>query len=306
MSRHFIAGAVSLAAAILVPLAAAGPITVPNASFESPSSGFVNINVDSWEKSPKPDDYVEGGGFLWSQLIGLFKNTGATSPDHIDNCDGDQALWLFAIPEVAMYQDYDTLDWDDAIPTHAFDATYETGKSYQLTIGVIGTGGGMQQGASMEIGLYYRDFDNNHVAVARTSITNTPSTFTNNTHFINFAVSVPVVKADDAWAGKHIGVQMLSTVTTNLQGGYWDLDNVRLRSVEEPALLNPVLTNGQFQFTLRSEPGTTVEILSTTNLVLPMADWTRVGVITNTTGIMAFTESVSGAERFYRTQRIPQ
>ena len=55
---------------------------------------------------------------------------------------------------------------------------------------------------------------------------------------------------------------MLSTVATNLQGGYWDLDNVRLASILEPVLLDPVCTNGQFQFTLRSEPGLRFEILS--------------------------------------------
>ena len=83
----------------------AGTLNVPNASFESPVTSFVNINVDAWQKSPKPDWYDESGGFLLSQLFGAFKNTAAGNADHIDNCDGNQALWLFSVPEVADLQD---------------------------------------------------------------------------------------------------------------------------------------------------------------------------------------------------------
>ena len=130
MRRQFIAGVLCLAPAMAGSGLLAGPIVVPNGSFESPATGFVSLTVDSWQKSPKPDWYLEGGGFLWSQLIGLFKNTAPTSPDHLDNCDGNQAIWLFVVPEVALFQDYDTADAEGTGPAHAFDATYDPGKSY--------------------------------------------------------------------------------------------------------------------------------------------------------------------------------
>src|SRR6516225_953181 len=78
----------------------AGPIPVPNASFESPVTPFVNTHVDDWQKVPKPDWYIENGGYTWDQLAGVFLNTPIGASDHIINCDGKQALYLFAVPQV--------------------------------------------------------------------------------------------------------------------------------------------------------------------------------------------------------------
>src|SRR5690348_1734577 len=119
MSRSFFAGLFGSSLVLAVPSLLAGPIVVPNGSFELPATEFVSTLVDSWQKALKPDWYIEAG-FFWPQLVGLFKNTPSNSPDHIDNCDGNRAIWLFAVPEVAIYQDYDTLDADDAEPSHAF------------------------------------------------------------------------------------------------------------------------------------------------------------------------------------------
>lgn len=211
-------------------------IPVPNSSFESPATLFVDLAIDSWQKTPKPDWYVESGGFTWSQLTGAFKNTPAGNFDHIDNCDGQQAIWTFAVPGAGVFQDYNSVDWNDAEPTHAFDASYEVGKAYRLTVGVIGMGGGMSNGATAQISLYFRDATSNQVTVAAASITNSPTVFSNRTHLVDFSASVPTVRPDDSWAEQHIGIQILSTVTTNLQGGYWAFDNVRLESFAEPTV----------------------------------------------------------------------
>jgi hypothetical protein len=114
------------------------------------------------------------------------------------------------------------------------------------------------------------------------------------------------VKESDPWAGKHIGIQMLSTVTTNLQGGYWDLDNVRLAAISELRLSSPVSTNGLFQFTLQSEPGLAIEILSSTNVGLPMASWASEAIVTNTMGRMTYSAKTSDAARFYQAARLPR
>ena len=307
MSRSLIAVlAAGLALAACAHRSRAEAIYVPNGSFEAPAAPFVSVNINSWQKAPKPDWYVESGDFLWSYNVGLFKNTAAGSADHIDNCDGNQAIWLFVVPEVALFQDYDSIDWRSPVPTHAFAATFEPGKSYQLTVGVAGTGGGMLPDASIELSLYYRDAASNKVTVAALSITNTSEVFSNNTHLLDFQVNVPRVSPGDAWAGQFIGIQMLSTVDTNLQGGYWDLDNVRLTSTLEPVLLDPVRTNNQFQFTLRSEPGLAIEVLSTTNLTLAPSNWPCVGALTNATGTTLFTDpAVNNEARFYYARRLP-
>jgi len=284
--------------------ALAATVSVPNASFESPPTPFVSIAIDSWEKTPKPDWYVEDGGFLWTQLTGAFANPNPPSPDHIVNCDGQQAVWLFAVPEVGLFQDYDSKDLDDPAPTHDFAVRFEVGKSYHLTVGVIGTGGGMLPGATLALSLYYRDSASNRVTVAATTITNPPTVFSNNTQFVDCAVNTPTVRPSDAWANQHIGIRFLSTVSTNLQGGYWDLDHVRL--LAGPALLDPGLTNGQFQFTLLGEAGADFEILSTTNASLPMTEWTGLGSVQNTTGTIRWVDSSAGFnQRFYRARQLP-
>lgn len=286
---------------------AATNISVPNASFESPNVPFPLPNFNSWQKTAKPDWYDDGGGsFSWIQLTGAFKNTTVGSSNHIDNCDGLQAIWLFAVPEVGLFQDYDSMDWNDVVPSHDFNAEYEPGKSYRLTVGVIGTGGNMQQGATLDLSLYYRDASSNHIAIATTSLTNTYDVFSNNTHFVDCHVTVPAVKAGDAWAGRKIGIQFLSTVSTNLQGGYWDLDNVRLVSTLAPSLVNPVSTNGQFRFTLQSEPGLTFQIVASTNLTVPSASWTSLGFVTNVTGAIPFVDTSSNfPQRFYQARQLP-
>ena len=253
-----------------------------------------------------PDSYAQGGPYTWDQLTGVFMNTSVTSADHIDNCDGNQAMWMFAVPEVGVFQDYNTIDWAHATPTHDFNAAFEAGKSYRLAIGVIGGGGGMLPGASLEVSLYYRDAVSNIVIVAAVNITNSPVIFSNNTHLVDFNVDVPPVRPEQAWAGQNIGIRMLSTVSSNLEGGYWDLDNVRLSSTLEPVLANPVRTNGQFKFTLRSEAGLRFEILAATNSSQPISNWTSLGTLTNLTGATLFSDAAANLNcRFYRARQLP-
>jgi len=288
--------------------AEAAVISVPNASFEVPSVSFPTPNFNSWQKSPKPDWYDEGNGaFLWTQLTGVFKNPAVTSTnDHIDNCDGLQAIWMFAVPEVGLFQDYESMDWNDSSPSHEFDAHYEPGKSYDLIVGVIGTGGGMVEGVTMELGLYYRDAASNRVAVATTILTNNPAVFSNNTHFVDCHVNVPVVKVGDPWAAQRIGIQFVSTVTTNLQGGYWDLDNVRLASQLAPVFVNPGHSNVQFECIIQSEPGLVFELFASTNLTLPALNWTSLGVVTNVTGAIPFIDtSANFDQRYYQARQLP-
>jgi hypothetical protein len=164
----------------------------------------------------------------------------------------------------------------------------------------------MLEGTTLELSLYYRDNASNLVNVAVTSITNIGAIFPTATHFVDFQVEVPTVQASDAWAGRHIGVRILSTATYELMGGYWDLDNVRLASTITPALLAPGYTNGQFSFTLQSEPGLRFEILASTNLPLPLSNWTRLGTVTNMDGTVPFLDpDASLNRRLYRARQLP-
>lgn len=280
----------------------AGMISIPNGSFELPASTYATPFVDYWQQTPQPDL-----GDPNTLQTGVFSNQPPADPFHIDNCDGNQAVFLFAVRGTALFQDYDSTDYANPTPTHAFNATFEAGKSYTLTVGVLGGTNlayPMQEGTTLELSLYYRDDANAKVTVASTVVTNSSAIFSNATHFVDFQAALPAVRAGDAWAGRHIGVQLLSTVGYDLMGGYWDLDNVRL--VAGPCLLAPARANSQFTFTLHSYPGLRFEILASTNLALPLSNWTSLGTLTNESGFTPFLDPAANlTRRFYRALQLP-
>jgi len=227
----------------------------------------------------------------------------------IDNCDGNQAAFLFVPTNgAALFQDYDSLDYSNV--THAFTATYEVGKSYSMTVAVLGGTNltfPMKEGTTLELDLYYRDAASNLVTVAATLITNSGFTFSVPNHFLDFQVQTPTVRASDAWANRHIGIRLFAISSPELESsGYWDLDNIRLASSIAPELVGGEWTNGQFTFSLLSEPGFKFDILATTNPVLAASNWTRIGTVTNLTGAVSFSDTgASGPRRFYRAQQVP-
>jgi hypothetical protein len=208
-SRHLKAVIVGITAATTIAgTLHAAAISVPNASFESPDIVFASSLIDSWQKFPGSD-----------QATGLFDNTPTGSVDHIDNVDGAQVGFVFAAPGVGLFQD--------------LSGTFEVGMSYDLTLGIIGGGGGAPEGAGFEISLFFRDGLNAIVPIGSTPIVYNPANFPTTTHLIDYAVQLSPVQASDAWAGQNIGVRLLSTSGTGV--GYWDVDNLRLTTVPEPA-----------------------------------------------------------------------
>jgi hypothetical protein len=211
--------------------AGADLLNLPNASFELPTTTFVSTVINGWQKTPKPADYDESGGFLWTQLTGIFMNTPVGATDHLDNCDAANAVWLFNVPKAGFFQDYNSFGGNDTSTSHQFNEIYKPGKAYVLTVGVNGGGGNMPAGATLLIALYYRDGGNNMVTVASTTVVNNLTNFPNHTHLTEYQVQLPVVKGTDAWCGQHVGVLFYSNVDPALQGGYWDLDNVRITAL---------------------------------------------------------------------------
>ena len=227
--------AIGVALSVLAATACAQPITVPNSSFESQVAGlptFVDTRIDSWSKVPKPAYFDETAfGFLWDQTAGVFLNP----VDPYANLDGNQAAYLLSFPQVTLFQDYNSMDWDDAQPSHDFNALYEPGKAYQLTVGVFGKQ--MVEGATLDLSLYYRDSGDNIVPVNSTTVTYAAANFPTNEplSLVEFQVNVPTVLAGDAWANQNIGIKLESTFGSG--SGYWDIDNVRLTAVPEPSTL---------------------------------------------------------------------
>ena len=290
----------------------AGTIPIPNGCFESPVvppvSPYATLDMDYWQKSPQPAGYPQSpyATYPWETRMGTFYNVPFPS-SFIDNCDGTQAAFIFAFPDVALFQDYTSIYGTNITPSHAFDAKFNVNRAYSLTVGVIGgIYTAMHEGATLQLSLYYRDALSNIVTVAATTITNATQLFPTNTHFVDFSVYVPGVQANDPWAGQNIGVQIASTVGFDLMGGYWDVDNARLTETLLPALTNPGMTNGQFGFTLESQPGLRFEILATTNLSLASSNWTSLGDLTNVTGTVPFLDpTTADKSRFYQAHQLP-
>lgn len=195
-------------------------IPVANGSFESPTPpvGFPAFpQIDLWQKFPQPQGVPLPGGITWDQLSGVFPNTAPGTADHIDNVVGAQAAYLFAIPGVGISQQ--------------LESTYQPGNAYSLSVGILGAGG-IAENSTFQIGLYYLDSANTPVSLGSTTVAYTAATFPIPNHLNDITASVPTVQAGDAWAGKKIGVQLMSTFGTG--AGYWDVDNVRLTAIPEP------------------------------------------------------------------------
>jgi len=208
-------------------------ITVPNNSFESqlatPQTHTTN-SIDNWQQTAEPNGFVSPTGFQWNQESGIFENIAGTS--HIDNADGNQSAYLFNYPGVGIFQDNNSTDWQNLPPTHAFNAKFQVGQSYTLTLGVIGGGGNMQPGDELDLILYYRDAGNNMVTVADTPIIFSTAAFPTTTHLFDYQVTVPSVQSTDAWAGENIGIELVSV--SGFGFGYWDVDNARLTQTPAP------------------------------------------------------------------------
>ncbi len=217
-------------------LAQAQPIYVPNSSFESPAAPssypYVNVSIDSWQKIPEPAYYGPAigtpYGIPWVGTAGVFLDV-----NPYVNHDGTQCGYILGFPQVTLYQDY------NSSATHDFNATFEVGQAYNLTIGVFGKST-LAPGSTLELSLYYLDALNNHVTVGSTTITYSAAAFpsTPPLSLIDYQVNVPTVQAGDAWAGQHVGIQLESTTPLQMSaGGNWDFDNVRLTAVPEPSSL---------------------------------------------------------------------
>lgn len=200
-------------------------VNIPNASFESPLMRFppyATPTIHNWQKSPTPDWWLQEGYTHqdWLNAAGVFYNVPTST--FIDNIDGYQAAFVFSTPGVELYQD--------------LAATYEVGHAYGMTVGFQGGGYGMPLGTPIEIRLYYRNPDGDRVTIAATAVLNTTDeSLPHAKHLDDWNVQVPPVRAQDPWAGKNIGVQIVVAIPLDAAGGYWRVDNVRLNSVTVPA-----------------------------------------------------------------------
>ena len=241
--RLKLAATSALALGMIAGTSTAQSITIPNYSFESQSAvGFpfdTNPNLDAWQKIAEPAFYTPAFGSFgipWAGTAGGFINASVNNPTPYGNVVGAQAGYILMVPQVTLFQDY------NSSPTHDFDATFEIGLSYTLTIGLYAKSsfGPIPEGSTLELSLYYLDSSDNKVTVKSDVVTYSAAVFptTSTPNLIDYQVYLPTVQAGDAWAGRHIGIQLESTIPIELTSfANWDFDNVRLTAVPEPNLM---------------------------------------------------------------------
>lgn len=266
-------------------------LVVPNGSFESPATPFVSLLIQSWQRTPKPSGYVEEGGFQWSQLTGIFLNTAPGAADHIEALDGRQAAWLFAVPEAGVFGGV-----QNAAGTAP--AVFEAGRAYRLSIDVLGAGGNMLDGVELEASLFRWVDGTNRVAVGGLVITNSAVAFPNRNRLITYQRTLPAVKATDPWAGEAIGIQVVSRSTQANQGGYWDIDRIR---VEALAPHVPQLGFESVDGALRLKWGSAVGWRYRVREAAELGVWTEVGDFRNGDGneLSVRLPAGNGDQRFY-------
>src|ERR1041385_4426093 len=129
----------------------ADSIALPNYSFELPATTSYDIDIASWQQ-------------VGTFQTGVFMNTSNGSPDHYDNCDGNQAAFIVAATGAGFFQDYNSVDYAHPNPPHDFNVLFEAGKSYDLTVALaVSYNQPTTVGSTLQIGLYYRDASSNMV-----------------------------------------------------------------------------------------------------------------------------------------------
>lgn len=164
-------------------------------------------------------------GAPWSSLSGVFANP----PDlpeyssvHIQNLDGNQAALMFGFAGLGIYQE--------------LSSTYAAAQDYHLTVGLVGLGGNMPEGVPFSLQLYYLNAGSK-VIIDTQTVLHTPTLFPDHVTVRDFTLDVTAAEVQAAGAvGKQIGIQFIvnSTFGVDPQGGYWDVDNVRLTETPEP------------------------------------------------------------------------
>ena len=198
--------------------------------------------ISSRQNPPSPPISARSSayGIFWEQTTGQF-----FAPGVYGNMNGIGPLFVITA-ERRNLRDYDTRDYNDAAPTHEFNAEVRDRKILHLHHGRLRQGlfrlpddGRFDAGIESVLSRWA-----NQVTVGTpTIITYSAALFHGRAlNLIDYSVSIPTVGAGDAWAGQNIGLKIESIY--GVGDGYWDIDNVRLTAVPEPTTLGLLALGG--------------------------------------------------------------
>jgi hypothetical protein len=203
---------------VLCSIANATPINIIpilNHSFENPV-----VEPVGPYSYPVVADWIEvDNDTLYGTNTGVFLNL-----DGITGVHGDQLAFLGGETGNALRQDLSDI--------------YMMGNSYRLTVGAcVSDPYPPLQDSVLQLALYYQS-GLNQIDIASISI---PVYSLSSSALEDFSVTIPTVQLSDPWLNKDIGITIRSN---GPMGGYWEIDNVRLEYVPEPATLSLLAFGG--------------------------------------------------------------
>ncbi len=240
---HLFAAALALSAVLMPTTGFAVQLTLQNPSFEAPVADpdlyYISLLVDGWTTyGSTMVEYPAGSGQYVNDSAGLFANTPAGEPDHFTNMDGDQAAFLAAETGNEF--------------TQTLTAPFEAGQAYTLTMGVGHSyGQPPADTAKLVLGLFYLDTANQRHFVASTDVLNDAATGLSANLLQDFTATSAALLADDPAVGQPIHVWFGAVGPA---GGFFDVDNVRLTAVPEPATCGLLLFGVAAMLGLRRRP----------------------------------------------------
>ncbi len=252
--RHRLAASlVALGFAFAATGAQAIDVPVLNPSFENPVTDFAQPGADNWDVEgtlilPPPQPPINASAII-------FLNTAVGQPDHINNATGLQLASIAANTGSAFKQ---TLATPFTANT-AYELKVDLGVSQTFPPLLFTAAGDVDQTAVMKIriALFFDDAGTRHfvgtpndVSVGDLFAALAPDSKEPSTTLVEELAAASAADVNAAGAvGKNIGVVFSSLgdgVAGNeaLEGGFWNLDNVRLTSTTvtpEPASLATLL-----------------------------------------------------------------
>ena len=165
-----------------------------------------------------------------SKFVGIFLNPPPESPDgdHIVNADGSQLAFLYSSSGNALLQD--------------LAAAYQAGKRYRLEVDVCPSKRYPPANPDVDnvliLEFYFIDDAAERQTIRTTSV---PAWDLTQNFLKTYALTLPPVKNTDAWVNKPIGIALRAE---GVEGGYWDLDNVRVTAFPKtPELTGDSIVN---------------------------------------------------------------
>jgi hypothetical protein len=220
-------------------------LPVQNATFSRPLVSLAQqaspfLEGTGWTTSgPESMEFPPGSGY-WVNLGTLvWQNPPAGAYNHVDNLVSDPTVSPAEHPDPANfpYQGAASLGAQTGNTfSQALSSMFEPGVGYTLTVGVGRNFGNAEQvpaaTAALRLALYYVDDASARQIVSSIDIFNNAATGLSANHMLDFSTPEFVVGLDDVAAGRKVGV-LLTTIGP--AGGYFNVSNVRVSAVPEPA-----------------------------------------------------------------------